>query len=137
MEALQSQHLLGNRAEFFDPPAGVAEVGEGCHGAALAVQRRGGERVFGAARAVFDEEGAAGPERRLRLLVAGLGTWRAADEGVAAVVADEDGIGIGLEAEDGGDAAIEMALWVVCRVGGETGAVMPTTGAAGARHQLK
>ena len=113
VEGLQPHQALDDLVQLFDAPAGVIEVGEGWHRIVLAVQQRGHQGVLGAAGRVLDQSRAHGPQGGLRLLAAGVVTGPDGDELVSALAAHEvgdEGAGVGLQAEEGVQAAQHVVV---------------------------
>ena len=92
----------------------MVEVGQGLPGIAAGVEQSGGEQVLGVPGGVADEAHATGLEAGLGLLPAGAVGGQHGEQAVLAVGAAElleDGVGVGLEAEDG----VQAARWACSR----------------------
>ena len=113
VEALDLQVLFADLVQFFHAPARMVEVREGADGVAAAVEQGGGQQVVGVAGGVADQADAAGPPAGRGLLLAGRVGGRDGDDAVAAAGAAEllaDRVGVGLEAEDGVQAAVAVGV---------------------------
>ena len=108
VKGLQAQQSLDDLVVFFHAPARRVEVGQGVPGVALAVEQGGREGVVVAAGGVVDKARRDGLQDGIGLLLRGRLGGLDGDGAVGVVALDEvadEAAGIGLQAEDGMQAA--------------------------------